>query len=157
MSPTGGLYYGLGVIRSNGSQGIDVRDKARTSNQKARFTWRRFFLVRISPCKDWSFSGYLDPCDNRDFYRGLVHGLSGGSSKSLGLDGGNSKPGSSGGDSMRDVKKADMKDIKKADRKVLRLCNSLIKVFDTSLYLFNHIFFYLQILQHFGNYLDAPP
>lgn len=57
--------------------------------------------------------------------------MSSGSLKDLSLDGGVSRPGSSGGGGIRDVKKADMRDVRKIDRRVLRLCDSLIKVFYT--------------------------
>lgn len=55
--------------------------------------------------------------------------MNGGSSEGLGLDGGS---GSSSGGGMRDVRKA--------GEKILRLYDSLIKVFGAAFCLFNHIF-----------------
>ena len=135
MSSIGGLHCGLGTIKNGSSWGSDTRNEAKTSNQKARFTRKGFFLVRIPPNKDRSFSrgldwsGHLGLCDNRNFCSGLVQGLNGGSSEDLGLDGGND---SSGGGGMRDIKKA--------DEKILCLCDSLIKVFGATFNLFNHVF-----------------
>lgn len=106
--------------------------------------------------KDRSFSGGLDWSDhlghfgNRDFCGGLVYGLSGRNWEGLGLDGGGGgRLGSSGVGSMRDVRKI--------GRRVLRLCDSLIKVFNIAFCLSNYIFLYLQILRYFGNHLEDPP
>lgn len=105
--------------------------------------------------KDRSFSGRLDwsghlgYCGNRDFCGSLVYGLSGRNSEGLSLDGGGGRLGSSSVGSIRDVKKI--------GRRVLRLCDSLIKVFNIAFCLSNYIFLCLQILQYFGNHLEDPP
>ncbi len=156
MSSIDGLQHGLGAIKSGGVRGTDARDRVRTSNRKARFTRRGFFLVRIHLYQDRSFSGHLCPCGNRDFCGGPVYGLSSGSSEGLDLDGSGGRPSSSGGGSIRDVRKTGIKDVRKVSGRVLRLCNSPIKVFNAALCLSNHVFFRLQILQYFNNHPEDP-
>lgn len=89
-----------------------------------------FFLVCMPPNQDRSFNsglawnGHLDLYGSLDFCGGLIHSLSGGSLEPLGLDNGGDRPNSSGGNSMRNVKKA--------GERVLHLCDFLIKVFDAT-------------------------
>lgn len=96
-------------------------------------------------------------CGDQDFCDGLVHNLSDGSLEDLSLDGDVDRPGSSGGGSIRDIKKTSIRDVKKIDKKVLYLCDSPIEVFYTIFYLSNYVFFRFQILQYYGNYLKNPP
>lgn len=126
------------------------------SNRKEKFTQKEFFLVRISPNKDQSFSdkldssiSHLDFCNNRDICGCLIYNLNSRNLEGLGLDGGGGRPSSNG--------ENDMDDVKKLGRRILRLRNSPFQVFDIILCLFSHIFFRQQILQHFGNHLKDLP
>lgn len=144
MSSISKLYHGFGIIKSSDSQGTDARNRARTNKQKARFnTQKRFFLVHILPNQDRNFSGgldlsgYLGFYNNWDFCGSLIHSLSSRTLENLSLDNGGSRPGNNG--------RNDMRDIRKINKRVLHFCDLLIKLFDTTLCLFNNIFLHLQI------------
>lgn len=79
----------------------------------------------------------------------LADGLSGGILDGVGLNGNDGRPSSNSGGFIRDIRKA--------SEKILRLCDFLVKVFDIVLYLFNHVFLYLQIFWYFDNYLENLP
>lgn len=86
-------------------------------------------MVRILLNKNRNFSSglgsndHLDLCNDLNYCDGLVYNLNSKSLEPPGLDNGNSRSDSSGGDSRKNVKEV--------DERVLCLYNYLIKVFDT--------------------------